>query len=239
LCDEALPKHLLKEHHSDLGQRLSKYLQLLNLRKSSFWLYAQTTRSVEIAQILNAFHFYVVVSARANRHFKANPAQHLDHLIEQKLVKKKVEGFQNVSYGLTEEIYSLIHVSQEDIAEWLEVLEQDEDLPAKLKSMKFDMNAYYRKMTEKQMDQETDRDLDDTLALSLFELKNLIGYDLKIDRKESDADFWEFIGNPLYRMHERAIAEKCRTSDRYKEKPFEKMKTLMNELRGHKFLRKP
>jgi len=170
---------------------------------------------------------------------KPSLLEHLDHLIKQKLITRKVEGFQNVSYGLTEEIYSLIHVSQEDIAEWLDALENDEGLPAKLRSIKFDMNTYYRKMTEKQLDQETDRDLDDTLALGLFELKNLISYDLKIDKKESDADFWKFIGNPLYRMHERTIVEQCRESDRYREKLFEKMETLMNELRGHKSLRKP
>lgn len=170
---------------------------------------------------------------------KPSLLEHLDHLIKQKLIMRKVEGFQNVSYGLTEEIYSLIHVSPEDMAEWLEVLENDEGLPAKLRSIKFDMNAYYRKMTEKQLDQETDRELDDTLALGLFELKNLISYDLKIDKKESDADFWKFIGNPLYRMHERSVAEKCRESDRYKERLFEKIETLINELRSHKFPRKP
>jgi DNA-binding HxlR family transcriptional regulator len=170
---------------------------------------------------------------------KPSLLEHLDHLIKQKLITRKVEGFQNVSYGLTEEIYSLIHVSQEDIEEWLEVLENDEGLPAKLRSIEFDMNAYYRKMTEKQLDQETDRDLDDTLALGLFELKNLISYDLKIDKKESDADFWKFIGNPLYRTHERTIVEKCRESDRYKEKLFDKMQTMINELRSHKTLRQP
>ena len=41
-------------------------------------------------------------------------------MIKLKFVKRKVEGFQNVSYGLTDEIYSLVHESEEDLAEWLE-----------------------------------------------------------------------------------------------------------------------
>jgi len=164
--------------------------------------------------------------------------EHLRHLIKKKLVKRKREGEQNVSYGLTEEICALIHVSQEDMARWLEVLTKSENLPAKLRSIQFDMKTYYKNMTEKQLDQETDHDLDDTLALSLFELKTMIGYDLKIDKHESDADFWKFIGNPLYRIHERRIAEKCRESDEYKQKLFEKMETLIEELRSDKSLRK-
>ena len=96
---------------------------------------------------------------------------------------------------MTEEIYSLLHVSQEDIVEWFEVFERKGELEP------FDMKTHCAKMTEKQLDQETDRDLNDTLALNLFELKTMIGYDLKIDKDESDADFWKFIGNPFYRMH--------------------------------------
>jgi DNA-binding HxlR family transcriptional regulator len=157
--------------------------------------------------------------------------EHLDHLVRQKLIKRKVEGFQKVSYGLTEEIYSLIHVPQEDIARWLEALEKSENLPTKLKPIQFDLKTYYKKMTEKQLDQETDRDLNNTLALNLFELKTMIGYDLKLDKHESDADFWKFIGNPLYRMRERILAERCRESDEYRKKLFEKSDILIKELR--------
>jgi hypothetical protein len=163
---------------------------------------------------------------------------HLKHLKRQKLISVK-RGFQKASYGLTEEVYSLIHQSPEDLAEWLKILEDDKGLPEKLRSVKLDMKAYYAKISEKQLDEETDRELETTLALCLFELKNLIGYDLKIGKHESDAAFWNFTGNPIYRMHERGIAETCRESDRYKDKLFEKMETLIDRLRSHKFLRPP
>jgi len=169
---------------------------------------------------------------------KPTLTEHLGHLIKQKFVKRKVEGFQNVSYGLTDEIYSLIHEPEEDLVEWLEVLEDDKGLRGERKAIDF-LKTYYEKMSDKQLDQETDRELETTLALCLFELKNLISYDLKTDKHESDAAFWNFIGNPLYRMHERDIAETCRESDRYKAKLFEKMETLIDRLRSHTLLRSP
>lgn len=64
----------------------------------------------------------------------------------------------------------------------------------------------------------------------------LIGYDLKINKHESDTYFWKFVGNPLCRMHERTIAEKCRESDENKKKLFEKIENMLNELRSKKSL---
>ena len=51
-------------------------------------------------------------------------SEHLPHLIEKELIERKEEGFQNVSYSLTEEIWSLLEVSQEDIEEWVKDLEK-------------------------------------------------------------------------------------------------------------------
>jgi len=157
--------------------------------------------------------------------------EHLRHLIKKKLIKRKREGDQNVSYGLTEEIIFLTDVSEEDLKNWLSILE-NESRPEKVRPIKSDTREYYRKLTEPELNKETDRDLNNTLALNLFELKTMITYDLKIDKHESDAEFWKFIGNPLCRMHERTIAEKCRESDEYRQKLFEKMETLINELRS-------
>jgi len=52
----------------------------------------------------------------------------------------------------------------------------------------------------------------------LHELKAVIDYDLKIKEKESDTEFWKFIGNPLYRLFERSIAEKCRNSSEQRQR---------------------
>lgn len=73
--------------------------------------------------------------------------------------------------------------------EWLEVFENDDNMPKELRSVKFDVKEYCKKLPEAELDKEIDCDLNDTLALSLHELKNLIQYDLRIDKEESDANF--------------------------------------------------
>jgi len=152
---------------------------------------------------------------------------HLKHLIKQKLVKRKREGFQNVSYSLTEEIRSLLEVSPEDVKEWLEDFEKTiKKLPSHLTTVEFDEKEYYKKLPEKELDLQIDSDLKLSFCLNLHELKNMINYDLKMDKDESNAAFWKFIGNPLFRMHEKTIAGKCRDSERYRKKLFEKMDIL-------------
>lgn len=155
---------------------------------------------------------------------------HLKHLSKQKLIKRRREG-QNVSYGLTEEISELMDVSKEDLTCWINALEKGVRFK-ELRPIKW--SEYYRKLTEKQLDQEIDRDLRETLSLTLFELRTFINYDLKIDKHESNAAFWNFVGNPLYRIHEKGIVEKCRDSDEYRKRLFEKMEVLIKELRSGK-----
>jgi DNA-binding HxlR family transcriptional regulator len=163
--------------------------------------------------------------------------EHLKHLIELKLIERREEGFQNVSYGLTEKIRSLLHVSQEDIKRWFEAhKEATKRLPPHLRPIEFDLGEFYDNMPEKQLIHGIDRDLNRVLSLNLHELKNYIQYDLKLDKKESDADFWKLIGNPMYRMLEKSIAENCRASERYRKKIFEKMDTLINEFKSDKKL---
>jgi hypothetical protein len=54
---------------------------------------------------------------------------------------------------------------------------------------------------------------------------------LKLDKSVSDAVFWNFVGNPLYRMMERGIVENCRGSERYRMRLFEKIDALRNQIR--------
>jgi hypothetical protein len=81
-------------------------------------------------------------------------------------------------------------------------------------------------------------DLETVLSRNLLELKTYIEYDLKIEKFQSDEDFWNVIGNPLYRNSEKNIAEKCRASEEYKKLLFEKIELLINELRSDRVLLK-
>ena len=49
-------------------------------------------------------------------------------------------------------------------------------------------------------------------------------------------DFWNFVGNPLYRRHEKATVEKCRYNDEYRKTLFDKIDMLINELGSDKKL---
>jgi CRISPR/Cas system-associated endonuclease/helicase Cas3 len=85
------------------------------------------------------------------------------------------------------------------------------------------------------LDEAIDKDLHTVLAQNLFELKTFINYDLRLDKPESDAVFWNFMGNPLYRLVERSIVENCR-SKKYRERFFEKINALIKEIRPDKEL---
>lgn len=163
---------------------------------------------------------------------KPSLIEHLKHLTKQKLVKRKRADSQNVSYSLTEEILSLVQTDPENVKGWLDYLEKsDGRLPHKLRILKLDEEKYYENMPEKELDREVDQDLESTCCLNLHELKNMIDYDLRVEKDESGAAFWKFIGNPLYRMHEKTIAGKCRASDRYREKLFAKINRIIDDYR--------
>jgi len=167
---------------------------------------------------------------------KPSLIDHLKHLKKQKLISRKREGFQNVSYGLTDEINSLLNIPEEDVRKWVENSIEGRNLPKKLRLLPFDPKEYYDRLSEKQLDEAIDKDLNTVLTQNLFELKTFINYDLKLDKPERDAVFWNFVGNPLYRMLEKGIVENCRNSEKYRKKLFEKIDALINELRPDKEL---
>jgi len=161
---------------------------------------------------------------------------HLAHLKKQKLISRKDEGFQKVSYGLTDEINSLLHLPEEDIKKWFEILMDDKKLPKKFRSQPFDPKEYYSRLSEKELEEKVDKDINTVLTHNLFELKTFINYDLQLDKPENDRTFWNFVGNPLYRMREKGIVKDCRNSEEYRKKLFEKIDILINQLRPDKEL---
>lgn len=169
---------------------------------------------------------------------KQSMIDHLKHLRKTKFISIK-RGFQRANYSLKDEINSLLDVPEEEVREWVENdIAEDEKLDKKLRLLQFDENEYYNKLPEEQLDEEIDKRIHSILAHSLFELKTLIEYDLKLPRPESDKAFWKFIGNPMYRMQESNIAETCRNNERYREKLFAKIDAMVNELRPDKELLK-
>lgn len=162
---------------------------------------------------------------------KQSLIEHLNHLRKQKLISRKKEGFQNVTYGLTDEIGSLLNFPEEDIEKWFQNTIEGKNLPKKLRHLKlFDGIEYPTKLSEEQLNEAIYKDLNTLLTQNLFELKTFVKYDLRLDKPESDAVFWNFVGNPLYRMLERSIVEDCRHSEAYRRKLFERIDDLIHAL---------
>lgn len=69
-----------------------------------------------------------------------------------------------------------------------------------------------------------------------MELKLSIEHDLLLKGGESDQALWTFLANPLYRLHEKTAAEKCRNSDKYKEMLFKKIELLIDNIRSDREL---
>ena len=156
---------------------------------------------------------------------------HLKHLRKQKLISRKHEDFQNVSYGLTDEIVAVLGLSDEEIRERVERFLDDKKMPKKFRSIPFDLKDYYSRLSANEMDEKVIKDLDGVITQNLFELKQFINYDLKLEKTQSDAEFWGLVGNPLYRMLEKSIVENCRESEVYRKMLFEKIDFLIAALR--------
>jgi DNA-binding HxlR family transcriptional regulator len=162
-------------------------------------------------------------------------SKHLKHLIQKGLVKRTEEGFQNVTYSMSDSFRALYELPVEEIKKYIE-LETDESLPPKLRAYKVRKEDFAFVQSEKELDRKTDYDLHDVLSLSLWEFKLAIENDLLLKEGESDHAFWNFLANPIYRIHEKDIAEKCRFNEHYKNMLFEKIDLLTTGLRNDREL---
>jgi hypothetical protein len=161
-------------------------------------------------------------------------SRHLKHLINKNLVKRTEQGFQNVTYSLSDMFRAVTQLPKEDLLNYLKF--EDNKLPLALRTLKIDIKEFYSKFLAGQIDQLTDRDLHDILSLNLWELKLCVDYDLSLKNGESDEAFWTFFANPTYRLHEKEVAEKCRYNNEYKKLLFEKIDILINQLRSDREL---
>ncbi|MCW4019375.1 MAG: hypothetical protein NWF00_11975 [Candidatus Bathyarchaeota archaeon] len=155
---------------------------------------------------------------------------HLKHLVDSGLAEVKT-AFQFSSYTINKDVKTFLGpLSQEEVQKWLE--KRNEFVPKYLQVTKFDRKEHFKKLTDNQLEKMVGNDLKNVLESNLYELKNLVEYDLNLSKFDDDSAFWKFIGNPIYRMHEKSLVEKCRDSPEYKKKLFSKIELMMKEFRS-------
>ena len=162
-------------------------------------------------------------------------SKHLKHLEGKNLVKRTEEGFQNVTYALSDKFTNVMKLPKEEIKKYFEI-QKDDSLPPRLRALKITKEELYSKFSTDQIDRETDRDLHDIMSLNLWELKLSIDNELLLKEGESHDSFWLYFVKPTYRIQMERASEKCRYNIRYREILFEKIDLLINQLRNDREL---
>jgi hypothetical protein len=163
-------------------------------------------------------------------------SRHLKHMQVRNLIKRTEPKFQTVEYSLSDEFRAVYFAPQEDLLKYLDIGRDEELLPSKFRTIKFDKEDHYGNLSKEAVDKETDKDLHDVLSLGLWELKLSIENSLHLKEGESDEAFWTFFANPTFRMHEKEAAEKCRYNKEYKDALFLKLDLLIENLRSDREL---
>ena len=143
--DEVVEKQILLD---DVCKEI--YLTLLAYRR---------LRHNELLRALNKFDVKIT---------KPTLKEHLSHLIDQKLIERNEDGFQNVSYSLTKEIDSLMNIPKEELKRWIENFDRNENLPDRLKPLKLTTEELYKRFSSEQIDKKVVNDLGDILSRNLF-----------------------------------------------------------------------
>jgi DNA-binding HxlR family transcriptional regulator len=148
---------------------------------------------------------------------------HLKHLLESGLVECKT-AFQSSEYKLTSDIYELMRpLNLEEIKQHLErEKEEEKKLPKGLQRLNITREELYATFSDEKINDLVEKDVEYLLVSNLLELKEVVIFDLN-HKFDSNEVFWKLIGNPMYRMLEKSIANKCRDCPRYKEKLFNKV----------------
>ena len=84
-------------------------------------------------------------------------SKHLKHLEGMNLIKRTEEGFQNVTYALSDKFRNVVILPPDEIKKYLK-LQDDDSLPPKLRPLKITVEEFYSNMSRDEIDRETDRD---------------------------------------------------------------------------------
>jgi len=152
-------------------------------------------------------------------------AEHINHLLKHKLITRIEKGKQNTILSLSK--HELVILNEIMSASFDS--EYFEDFFKKYPEFEIiDSKQYYAKLSQDKLKEEVSRDISLILKTILSTLKAVVNHDLK-SKIQDNADFWNFVGDPLYRMLEKGIAEKCRESVDYRTAFFEEVELILKK----------
>jgi hypothetical protein len=155
--------------------------------------------------------------------------EHIKHLQKNKLLRVIKKGKQNTILSLGKDDMSLLSESLSgDFESSIFGANLDEFFKKNPEFEIIDRKEYYAKLPEEELEQKINLDLNLIFKTTLYALKAFVNYDLKIEFQD-DTEFWEFVGDPLYRMLEKGIADNCRESIEYRTKFFEKVEAMLKK----------
>lgn len=146
---------------------------------------------------------------------KPTLSKHLKHLTQEKLVVRKVEDVQNVTYEVNHKIFRDLEENVK-LAVKSRKLIAEEDQIFDSKSIDDQINIVLEKMTIR----------------NLRQLKTNIELELNPSKKWEKSLELAWLANPIFRHHEGLLITKCKKNREYGEKTLKKLDELIKEIKN-------
>jgi DNA-binding HxlR family transcriptional regulator len=146
---------------------------------------------------------------------KPTLSKHLKHLTQEKLVLRKVEDVQKVTYEINHKIFRDLEKSVKSTAEYRKRLAEEEQI--------FDSIS---------IDDQIDIVLEKMMLRNLRQLKTNIELELRPSKKWEKSLELAWLANPVFRYHEGLLIAKCKYDREYGEELLQKLGKLIKEIKN-------
>jgi len=149
---------------------------------------------------------------------KPTLSKHLKHLTQEKLVVRKVEDVQNVTYEVNHKIFRDLEENVKSTVKSRKLIAEEEQI-----------------FNSKSIDDQIDIVLEKMMLRNLRQLKTNIELELRPSKKWEKSLELAWLANPIFRHHERLLITKCKDDREYGEKLLQKLDELIEEIKNQNF----
>jgi len=149
---------------------------------------------------------------------KPTLSQHLKHLTQEKIVIRKVEDVQNVSYEVNHKKFG----------------ELERDVQSTLKSRRLIAEAD-QIFNSSSLDDQMTTVLEKMILRNLRRLKTYVELELRPSKKWEKSLQLALLSNPIFRHHEGLLIAKCKEDREYGKKLLQKLDELIKEVKNQNY----